>query len=234
MRNFHEIFQMKYINFTLLFFTVLSVMGCVSTNGVSVPISFPAASQYKIKSAAHWQLIAEDVAGQMKQSLKTQNHLQATIYIEEPTNPTAFERSLLPMLRAGLLSQGLKVSARSQDAAVLKVQVSKVSHFEGYRPGTLTLLGGGLLVLREIVNQNSTVLINAGGAFAAITADAAMTRNSSKPDLELILSISVQKEGQYLAASNQVYYLFSEDLNMYQNLPPTGRIFPVIGQGDSK
>jgi len=233
-----EILQMKNFKFStavaLLVSTTFSLMGCVSSNGVSVPISFPAASQYKLKSAAHWQLIAEDVVSQLKQSLVTQNQLQATIYLEEPGQPTAFERSFVPMLRAGLLSQGLKVSARSQDAAVLKVQVSKVSHFEGYKAGTLTILGGGLLVLRQIVQQNSSVLINAGGALAAITADAAMTRNSETPDLELILSVSVQKEGQYLATSNQVYYLFSKDLDVYQNLPPNSRTFPVKGQGDSK
>ena len=138
------------------------------------------------------------------------------------------------MLRSGLLSQGLKVSARSQDAAVLKVQVSKVSHVASYKPGTLTLLGSGLLVLREIALNNSSAWLNAGGALAAITADVAMTRHSTPPDLELILSVSVQKEGQYWATSNQVYYLFSQDLNMYQNLPPTGRIFPVNGPGESK
>lgn len=89
-------------------------------------------------------------------------------------------------------------------------------------------------MLREIVQHHSPVLINAGGALAAITADVAMTRNNTPPDLELILSVSVQKEGQYLATSNQVYYLFSQDLDMYQNLPPTGRIFPVNGPGESK
>jgi hypothetical protein len=111
---------------TLLVSMAVSLTACVSTDGVSVPVSFPAASQYKLKSAAHGQLIAEDVAGQMKQSLMEQDQLQATIYLEEPAQPTAFERSLLPMLRAGLLSQGLKVSTRPQDAAVLKVQVNKV------------------------------------------------------------------------------------------------------------
>ena len=229
---------MKYLKLgtagILLMSTAFSLTGCVSTDGVSVPISFPAASQYKLKSAAHWQLIAEDVAGQIKQSLVAQKHLQAPIYLEEPAQPTAFERSLFPMLRAGLLSQGLKVSVRSQDTAVLKVHVSKVSHVASYKPGTLTLLGSGLLVLREIALNNSSAWLNTGGALAAITADVAMTRHSTPPDLELILSVSVQKEGQYLATNNQVYYLFSQDLDMYQNLPPTGRIFPVNGPGESK
>lgn len=236
--------NMKYLKLsavgTLVVSMAVSLTACVSTDGVSVAVSFPAASQYKLKSAAHWQLIAEDVAGQMKQSLMTQDPLQAAIYLEEPAQPTAFEKSWLPMLRAGLLSQGLKVSARPQDAAVLKVQVSKVSHVASYRAGTLTLLGGGLLVLRDIVEHNSTILTNAGGALAAIAADVAMTRHRPPPELELILSVSVQKEGRYLATSNQIYYLLSEDLNMYQNLPPpsppppTSRDFSVKGVGDAK
>jgi hypothetical protein len=232
---------MKYLKLsavgTLVVSMAVSLTACVSTDGVSVAVSFPAASQYKLKSAAHWQLIAEDVAGQMKQSLMTQDPLQAAIYLEEPAQPTAFEKSWLPMLRAGLISQGFKVSASRQDAAVLKVQVSKVSHVESYRAGTLTLLGGGLLVLRDIVDHKSNYLINSGGALAAIMADVAMTHYRPSPEFELILSVNLQKEGQYLATNNQIYYLLSKDLDMYQNLPtlpPTSRNFPVLGLGESK
>ena len=177
---------------TLLTFIVVSLTGCASNDGVSLSSSFPAASQSKVKSAADWQLIAEEVATQMKRALMAQDQLQTPIYIEEPTHPTAFERSFVPMLREGLLSQGLKVSARHQDAAVLKVHANKVSHVESYR---------------------------------------------APPELELILSVNVQKEGQYLATSNQIYYLFSKDLNVYHHFlppPPTSRNFPVLGQGDSQ
>lgn len=236
--------NMKYLKpsavGTLVICAATAMTACVSTDGVSIPVSFPAASQYKLKSAAHWQLIAEDVAAQVKQSLMAQDKLQTPIFLEEPAQPTAFEKSLLPMLRAGLLSQGIKVSSVPQDAALLKIQVNKVSHVASYRAGTLTLLGGGLLVLRDIVEHNSTILTNAGGALAAITADVAMTRYRPPPELELVLSVSVQKDGRYLASSNQVYYLLSEDLTMYQNPPPlpppvpTSRDFPVKGTGDTK
>ena len=187
---------MKYLKrkaFGALFICIAFLLtGCVSTDGVSLPINFPAGSQYKLKSAAHWQLIAEDVAIQMKRALMAQEQLQTSIYLEEPAEPTAFERSFVPMLREGLLSQGLKVSARHQDAAVLKVQVSKVSHVESYRV---------------------------------------------PPELELILSVNLQKGEQYLATSNHIYYLFPKDLVVYHHflLPPsTSRNFPVLGQGDSK
>jgi hypothetical protein len=133
-----------------------------------------------------------------------------------------------------LISSNYAAADRLLTAAVKQELVSKVSHVASYQPGTLTLLGSGLLVLREIALYNSSAWLNAGGTLAAITADVVMTRQSTPPDLELILSVSVQKEGQYLATSNQVYYLFSQDLNMYQNLPPTGRIFPVNGPGESK
>jgi hypothetical protein len=187
---------MKYLKHsairTLLMCIACSLTGCVSTDGVSLPISFPAGSQYKVKSAADWQLIAEEVAIQMKRALMAQDQLQTPIYLEELTHPSAFERSFVPMLRESLLSQGLKVSAKHQDAAVLKVHLSKVSLVESYR---------------------------------------------SPPELELILSVNVQKEGQYLASSNQIYYLFSKDPNMYHHFlppPPTSRNFPVLGLGDSK
>ena len=232
---------MKYLKLsavgTLLMCMAVSLTGCVSTDGVSTPVSFPAASQYKLKSAAHWQLIAEDVASQIKQSLLTQDQLQAPIYLDESAQPTPFEKSLIPMLRAGLLSQGLKVSSKQQDAAVLKVQVNKVSHVATYRAGTLTLLGGGLLVIRDIIAHDVTILTNAAGALAAVTADIAMTNNRPPPELELVLSVSVQRDGRYYASSNQIYYLLSEDLNMYQNMPPpppTTRDFPVKGTGDAQ
>ena len=229
---------MKYLKrkaFWALFICIAFLLtGCVSTDGVSLPINFPAGSQYKLKSAAHWQLIAEDVAVQMKRALMAQDQLQTPIYLEEPAEPTPFERSLVPMLREGLLSQGLKVTARLQDAAALKVQVSKVSHVESYRAGTLTLLGGGLLVLRDAVVHNSNMSINAGGALAAVMADVAMTHYRPSPELELILSVNLQKEGQYLATSNQIYYLFSKDLDVYHHFPSPSRIFPVKGPGESK
>lgn len=233
--------NMKYLKLsavgTMVTCMAASMTACVSTDGVSVPVSFPAANQYKLKSAAHWQLIAEDVAAQTKQALLAQDQLQAPIYLEEPAQATPFEKNLLPMLRAGLLSQGLKVSTKYQEAALLKVQVNKVSHVATYRSGTLTLLGGGLLVLRDILEHDSTILTNAGGALAAIAADVAVTRYRPPPELELVLSVSVQKDGRYLATSNQIYYLLSEDLAMYQNPPPpvpTGRDFPVKGAGEMK
>ena len=233
--------NMKYLKLsavgTLVICSAASMTACVSTDGVSVPLSFPAASQYKLKSAAHWKLIAEDVAAQMKHTLSAQGQVATPIFLEEPQEPTPFERSFFPMLRDGLLAQGLKVSTQSKDAALLKVKLNKVSHVATYRTGTLTLLGGGLLVLRDIIAHESTILTNAGGALAAISADMAMTHLRPPPDLEMVLAVSVQKDSQFLASTTQIYYLLSEDQYMYQNPPvaaPTSRDFPVKGTGDSK
>jgi hypothetical protein len=141
------------------------------------------------------------------------------------------------MLRDGLLAQGLKVSAQSKDSGTLKVQLNKVSHVATYRTGTLTLLGGGLLVLRDIITHDSTILTNLGGALAAVSADMAVTHLRPPPDLEMVLAVSVEKNGQFLASNTQIYYLLSEDQYMYQHPPvqaPTSRDFPVKGTGDTK
>jgi hypothetical protein len=233
--------NMKYLKLsavgTLVIGMAASMTACVSTDGVSVPVSFPAASQYKLKSAAHWKLIAEDVAAQIKQPLVAQSQTTTPIYIEEPAQPTPFERNFSPMLRDALLSQGLKVSSQNKDAAILRVQLNKVSHVATYRTGTLTFLGGSLLVARDIITHDSSILTNAGGALVAISADMAMTHLRPPPDLEMVLAVSVQRDGQYLASSTQIYYLLSEDQYMYQNPPvpaPTSRDFPVKGTGENK
>ena len=109
-----------------------------------------------------------------------------------------------------------------------------------YRTGTLTFLGGSLLVIRDIITHDSTILTNAGGALAAISADMAMTHLRPPPDLEMVLAVSVQKDGQYLASNTQIYYLLSEDQYMYQNPPipptpaPSSRGFSVKGAGDTQ
>jgi hypothetical protein len=83
---------MKYLKLsavgTLVICAAASLTACVSTDGVSVPLSFPAAAQYKLKSAAHWKLIAEDVAGQIKQTLAAQSQTATPIFLEEPSKPT--------------------------------------------------------------------------------------------------------------------------------------------------
>ena len=215
---------MKYLKLsavgTLVICSAAPMTACVSTDGVSVPVSFPASSQYKLKSAAHWKLIAEDVAAQIKHPLVAQAQIATLVYIEEPTQPTPFERNFSPMLRDALLAQGLKVSSQNKDAAILKVQLNKVSHVATYRTGTLTFLGGSLLVIRDIITHDSTILTNAGGALAAVSADMAMTHIRPPPDLEMVLAVSVEKDGQYLASNTQIYYLLSEDQYMYQNPPP--------------
>jgi hypothetical protein len=92
-------------------------------------------------------------------------------------------------------------------------------------------------VLRDIIAHESTILTNAGGALAAISADMAMTHLRPPPDLELVLAVSVQKDTQVLASTTQIYYLLSENPYIYKHPPlaaPTSRDFQVKGTGDSK
>lgn len=209
-----------------------ALTGCVSVDGVSKPASFPASPQYKLKSVAHWKLIAQDVAAQTAVSLRRRSSTNTPLYLRMPEQATPFERNFLPMLRSALLENGLKVTNQSEGAAELQIQVDRIAHAPAYRAGTLTLLGGGLLVLRDIVTHDSTYLTNAGGALAAIAADVAMTRHRPPPELELVLSVHVRHGNEYRVSQDHVYYLSSEDRYVYENPPvtaPTGRVFEVQG-----
>jgi hypothetical protein len=228
---------MQFLKIGAMAILGLSLSGCVSTNGVSTPVSFPSAPQYMPKSAAHWKLMADDVTSQIQQSLTAQDQRQTPIYLEPPLQSTPFEQNFLPMLRASLLSQGLIVHTQPQQAATLKVQVNQVSHVATYRAGTLSLLGGGLLVLRDILTHDSIHLNKVGAVAVAVAADIAMTNHRPPPELELILSISLHKDHRFLTSTTQIYYLQSEDQLIYQLPPaqkPTGRTFTVMGSGANR
>lgn len=215
-----------------VFFLAFLLSGCTSVDGVSIPKSFPAEPQYKLKAVAHWQMIAKDVAAQLKLALEKKEKMNVPVYLTVPDAPSVFERNFLPMLRSALLQEGLAVSTQIEGASQLQIMVDRVRHAPTYRAGTLTILGAGLLVARDAVTYNSTYLTNPGGAALALAADIAMAQHQPPPELELVLSLSLKHQGQYLASLTQTYYLSSEDQSIYAVpalVPPTGRVFEVKG-----
>lgn len=209
------------------------LFACTSVDGVSTPVSFPASPQYKLKSVAHWKLIAQDVAAQANSVMQSRGVSDKPIFLVLPESPTPFERNFMPMLRTAMLQEGLSVARQREGAAELQVQVDRIAHVPTYRAGTLTLLGGGLLVLRDMVTHDAR-LTNAAGAFAAVAADVAMTHHRPPPELELILSVNIHHGGQYWVSQSHVYYLSSEDRHVYEHAPvapPSGRVFKVEGTG---
>ena len=226
---------MKFLSccrLTILAVTTLLLGACTSIDGVSREARFPAATQYKVKSAAHWQLIAQDVAAHMAAALRDQP--QVAVFLPDDPYGTVFSRVFTPMLRSALMARGAEVSTRPDGAAELKVAVEKVSHAPVYRAGTITVLGSGLLVLRDIVLHNSYNLVNAGAVVGVMGADMAVARHGPPPEFELVLSTSLQRASQLLAAKTDVYYLAADDVQVYEKRtgqPPTAREFPVVGAG---
>lgn len=222
---------MKRKLLALLVTVVVWITGCTSIDGVPAPMSFPAQTQYKLKAVAHWQLIAKDLAAQIKLGLEANGQIEQPIYVQIPAKASAFESNFLPLLRSELLKQNLKVNAQESGAATMKLLVDNVRHTPTYRAGTLTILGGGLLALRDASIHNAR-FTNAGGAMAAIAADLAMSHHQAPPELELVLTLSLQDETRYIASLTQIYYLSSDDKQLYELAPlapPIGRIFEVTG-----
>jgi hypothetical protein len=226
---------MKLIPAIVFAALVLFLSACASVDGVSKPISFPSNSQYKLKSVAHWKLMAQDVASQAAARLKSNNQAGIPIYLRMPNEATTFEHNFLPFLRAALLNEGLTISSQPEGAADLQIQVDKVSHAAVHRAGTFALLGAGLMVVRDAVLHNAYHLTPEGGVAAGAAADLSMqTEYSAPPDLELTLTVSIQNAGQYLFAETDIYYLSSDDRWVYENPPkslPNGRVFEVKGGG---
>jgi hypothetical protein len=219
------------------------VLGCGSINGVPGAKSFAVPDQYILKSAAHWKLIADDVANHIASTLRAKELLSGfAIRVVEPDEPTSFSKVFVPMLQAALLQHHIELSADPNYPTQLKFKVDEVVHSPSYRKGTLTALGAGLLVLRDAWYYESFHLTNAGGLLGAVVADRYVASAMPLPQIELVLSTSVEHEQRVISAKTDIYYLSSDDASAYRPVVvvpepkplPTGREFPVVNSGGVK
>jgi hypothetical protein len=220
-----------------------ALVGCGSINGVPADKSFSVPDQYILKSAAHWKLIADDVAHHVASTLRSKEMLSGiAVRVVEPDEPTNFSKVFIPMLQAALLQQQVVLSADPNHPTQLKLKVDEVVHSPSYRKGTLTALGAGLLVLRDAWYYESFHLTNAGGLLGAAVADLYAANAMPLPQIELVLSTAVEHEQLIISAKTDIYYLSSDDASAYRPAAvvsepkalPSGREFPVVNSGSLK
>lgn len=180
--------------------------------------NFPTSNQPKLQAAAHWNVIARDVAKQISAGLKEKRPL----YLNQSSSTTTFDRAFSNQLISALVANGFPVQKAPAGALTVDVDTQSV-HFAANRPqyryaGLPTALATGVWAL---VAADAT----AGGVLTAgvAAADAYSWFHSEfatgeTPQTEIIVTISVSDATQYLARSTNVYYVADADSSMYE--PP--------------
>lgn len=221
----------KSAGLTALAGACLALSACGSAP-IPVATNFDYATQKKVRSAGHWDLLASDVVAQTLQALqKTGIAPNSSIYVSLPAQPSAFDQGFREFLVTKLVNNGITVvqQASATDLQLtygtqLVVHKSDRPHFI---PGQFTVLAGGLMAAYGMRGSHLDAKLAATLGLAG-AADYANSINAGGPThTEVILTTSVSRSNQYLARKTDVYYLEDVDAPLFMSWKPS-QIYPTL------
>lgn len=199
--------------------------GCARHSETPIASNFPYQQQHKLQSASHWQLISQNAAEQLIQSLPEKRPL----YIRQSAQHSPFEKAFAQQLTTSLIAAGYPIMKQPMRSDMLVVDVSATPlRFAPGRKqysttGKLTLLTSGLWVLERIYDVVSPGAAMVAGAAAVDTTHWLRSEFASGPTprTELMVTTTVSNDAQYYAQNTSVYYTADRDLSLYENWPVT-------------
>lgn len=214
---------------------IFIMCGCAQ---VPTSVTYPYSPQQKMQAAHHWNVLAEDVATQVSDTLKSKNLLSQQVFIQpycgapsercSPHNETPFGEGFTDLLITKLVNSGIKVSTEENKSLIVTSKVQVVYHRanrEVPKTGALAVLTAGVFVLREAFTYWDTparIAAVAGTALALSEADDATDGNfimRKLPHHEIIISTSILKDKAYLMRKSDIYYINNADFWHYKASP---------------
>ncbi|MCM2288313.1 MAG: hypothetical protein NDI67_04725 [Sulfuritalea sp.] len=204
----------------------LPLLAACATPYSEAPLAtnFPTSKQQKLQAAAHWNVIAGDVAKQISSGLKEKRPL----FVNQSLVKTAFDRAFTNDLISALVAEGYTVMKSPDGALSVDVDTQAV-RFSPNRPqynhtGLATAVTAGVWALRDVSLDTAGQVLGAGVAVAA-AADAyswfrSEFASGQTPQTEIIVTTSVSDARQYLARRTSIYYVADSDSRMYVYEPP--------------
>jgi uncharacterized lipoprotein YajG len=195
--------------------------GCATEySEVPRPTNYSVLKQKKIQAAAHWDVIANDVAEQLKNSLSKDEIL----YISKPKQETGFAVAFYNQLLSALVNKGIRVSKNGDTRAlVIDVETQLVKfapdRFQNHRFVSTTAIAAGVMAVNGLhLSGNSNAAIGVLGVTAARDWHEWVEReyaNGNTPQYELIVTTSATNNVQYIARRTDVYYIADPDNRLY-------------------
>ena len=208
----------KALGWTVAAGAAFALSGCGSAP-IPLAQNFELTSQYKVRSAGHWELLSRDVVAQTRVTLEKAGYAPSTpLHVAAPPQSSAFDLGFRDFLITELVQGGATV--QQNPGAVLEVTYNTqvVRHNSArphFIPGQFTMLAAGVMAAYGLRHQHlDTQLLATLGLTGA--ADYANSINSGGPtNTELILTTTVSRAGQYVARKTDVYYLENADTPLF-------------------
>ncbi|CAN5219634.1 hypothetical protein BH11PSE11_BH11PSE11_09870 [soil metagenome] len=190
------------------------------------PTNYSIMKQKKVQAASHWDLIANDVAEQIKNSVGS-NEL---LYVTPPVPNSEFNHAFHNSMISALVNKGVRVSTNGDTKAMqinVETQLVRFSpaRFQNGRFVSTTAIAAGLMAIHGLHLAAET---NAGIGILGITGAIDFNNwvereyaNGNTPQSELIVTTSAVNSTQYVARRTDVYYISDPDGRLYAPRPVT-------------
>lgn len=201
-------------------FSILAMTSILISCGSRVPYSttFPFQSQRKMQAAKHWEVLAEDVAGQVKKCIAARKDLKVKPVYVVSRGETPFEEIFHDILISKLVSGGVLVSKKEKDTLRMDYGVKLLEHSRrdySKFPLTFTALGAGIMVAREVSDWVLEDLLIFGTG-AGLLADLGMSRYAGPPShKEAVITTSLSYDDYYFMHQTDIYYINDPDAGHY-------------------
>lgn len=190
---------------------------------VPEPSSYGHTMQSKMQSAYHWEVMADDVAKQIRARLDEPYGTgkdAGTFFVNRSEDRTPFSEAFHDLLISSIVEEGMAVAAQMMDGVRVVDYDVKVVHHKADRgaaqPETLIgqILRRGITVVRDTV---------AFGAFQA----------QKVPHSEVMVTVSITENNEYILHSTDIYYINDPDFWHYGVSGPTLKTMSVVGDNNT-
>lgn len=208
----------KTLGLTAAAGAALVLAGCANAP-IPLAKNFELTSQYKVRSAGHWDLLSRDVVSQTRATLEKAGYAaDAPLYVALPANPSTFDTAFRDFLITKLVQGGANVQANPGGALEVSYHTQLVRHNSDrphFIPGQYTMLAAGLMAAYGLRNEHiDTKLLGVLGL--TVAADYASSINSGGPtNTEMVLTTTVMRGNQYVVRKTDVYYLENVDAPLF-------------------
>ncbi|MFS2139847.1 hypothetical protein [Duganella sp. Dugasp56] len=216
----------------------LLLAGCASRyTPTPLAANFPTTKQAKLQAAYHWGVISDSIEKRVVAELKKSP--PRPVFINEPRDPSAFQRALSTQLTTSLVNDGYVVTRSPAGSLKIDMDVQAVT-FTANRPqyryhGERAVLGTGVWLLSEIEAPVVLNLAVAAGAWDSYDWFNAQFAPGATPKTEIIVTVSVSDQFRYVARNTSAYYVADSDRVLYGIVDPEPeepkltRLFKVRG-----
>lgn len=213
---------------------LLLLSGCLGR--IPEPVDYEFSEQQKMQAAHHWNVLAKDVANRVNNELIINDYLEKPVFIRStcgdedlpctPYETTTFEEAFRDLLITDLVNMGVPVKQKLDDESITvhyKVQLvyHRSNRVRTVRPGLMTALTTGIMVLRNVPNEISTIA-------AAAAIDVANQNLVSHSHYEVIITTSMIIGDTYFYRGSDIYYINDKDSFHYRSIKPETATIPLI------